>query len=36
MNGIYTGVAPDPIVYRIDKTKIKNVGAVNLVKASEE
>ena len=36
MNGIYTGSAPAPIVYRIDKTKIKNVGAVNLVKVSEE
>lgn len=32
INGIYTGSAPDPIVYTIDKTKTKNVGAVNLVK----
>jgi hypothetical protein len=36
MNGIYTGIAPDPIVYRIDKTKTKNVGVVNLVKVSGE
>lgn len=32
VNGIYTGSAQDPIVYTIDKTRTKNVGAVNLVK----
>ncbi len=36
MNGVYTGNAPDPIVYKIDKTKIKNVGGVNLVKVPED
>jgi polygalacturonase len=36
MNGIYTGSAPDPIVYKVDKTKIKNVGAVNLIKVPKD
>ncbi len=34
MNGIYTGSAPDPIVYKIDKAETKNVGEVNFVKVS--
>ena len=32
MNGIYTGSAPEPLVYKIDKAKIKNVGELNVVK----
>lgn len=32
MNGIYTGTAPNPVVYTIDKANTKNVGVVNLVK----
>ena len=32
MNGIYTGSAPNPIVYTINKTETKNVGEVNVIK----
>ena len=32
MNGIYTGSAPEPLAYKIDKAKIKNVGELNVVK----
>lgn len=34
MNGIYTGSAPEPIVYKIDKAETKNVGEVNVIKVS--
>ena len=35
MNGIYTGMAPSAITYKIDKSQTKNIQEINLIKVSK-